>query len=127
MEFYDNKDKQIISFLKTGKTVAPSRVVLERVFQELRKEEMLAERSKAARGSLFDRLFGRFVFAGFLVLLAVVTGVKLMTPAHVAVASEIAALELESDEIGGAIEHADIVAGEASVYELDYIATEKTN
>ncbi len=125
MEFYDQKDKKIIQFLKRSKNVQPSRAVLERVLQQLQGERLVASRRRAV--PILERFFGRFVLAGFVLLLAVAAALQLMTPSHVAVASEIAALDIANNEISGAIDQANITAGEANFYELDYLVQSKKN
>ena len=125
MEFYDHKDKKIVSLLKSAKSIQPDRVLLTRVLQGLALDELKAERAQTKRGGLFGTFGARYIFAGFLVLLAVVGSVRLMTPSHMAVASEIAALELASDEISSDIDQAEVFSGEAGVYELDLIGIQK--
>lgn len=126
MEFYDHKDKKIISLLKSAKEATPNPVVLTRVLQSIALDELRAGRQEKTRRGLFGFLGARYLFAGLLILLAVTGSVRLMTPNHVAVASEIAALEIASDEISSDIDRAQILSGEATMYELDLIETKTT-
>lgn len=130
MEIFDQHEQKIIDFLKSAKELKPSRHVLLRVLDELRVEEARETFARRAPersfwGFLTDWFSPRYVFAGALVLLVALSAVRLVSPSRIAVASEIAALEIASDEIEGDIEHADVISGEAGVYELDYIANDK--